>query len=347
MSEQNLTDRLTEIRGRLADRTYSSFLRTCDAIAILDDIITPLAELYDDAMREPQSPAPNEHDYGLSMSGHAITVRDKIKELRKRFAALSALKDKIASRYIAACEEKAKMVEQFTAVTKERDGWKEEAGKYKRDHDEIHKLYSALTDVTAGNYWAWQGDGMDHLESLTCPVVIRPEQLREIIKAANLNSEVPRLEDELRHAREQLAAATKERDELREIVDPMVLRRSGQMRIGDDSIDHDTACRWLNNIAIELAATPATEREPHTLDDCCETVSDAVDAGKLSLHYEMSGGSCRFKIERVPASVDASPAPPSTAAIEEILAEYESSMGRTVMERKARAELAELLRMVR
>lgn len=35
--------------------------------------------------------------------------------------------------------------------------------------------------INGGEAWLWQGDGDDHLESLTCPVVIRPEQLRSII----------------------------------------------------------------------------------------------------------------------------------------------------------------------
>lgn len=33
-------------------------------------------------------------------------------------------------------------------------------------------------------YWAWQGDGSDHLESLTCPVLIWPESLMEMIGKA-------------------------------------------------------------------------------------------------------------------------------------------------------------------
>lgn len=30
--------------------------------------------------------------------------------------------------------------------------------------------------------WFWQGDGEDHLESLTCPIIITPEALREILQ---------------------------------------------------------------------------------------------------------------------------------------------------------------------
>lgn len=35
--------------------------------------------------------------------------------------------------------------------------------------------------ISGGEAWLWQGDGHDHLESLTCPVVIQPEQLRGLV----------------------------------------------------------------------------------------------------------------------------------------------------------------------
>lgn len=41
-----------------------------------------------------------------------------------------------------------------------------------------------------GDYWAWQGDGEDHLESLSCPVVIHPADLMVMI------AEIESLDDE-------------------------------------------------------------------------------------------------------------------------------------------------------
>lgn len=38
-----------------------------------------------------------------------------------------------------------------------------------------------LRDVVRDNYWIYQGDGEDHLESLTCPVVITAAQLMRIL----------------------------------------------------------------------------------------------------------------------------------------------------------------------
>lgn len=39
--------------------------------------------------------------------------------------------------------------------------------------------------VENGNYWVYQGDGEDHLESLTCPVIINPMRLKGAIDNCN------------------------------------------------------------------------------------------------------------------------------------------------------------------
>lgn len=41
-------------------------------------------------------------------------------------------------------------------------------------------------DKARGNYWAWQGDGTDHLESLTCPVLIAAADLRRLLSDVEL-----------------------------------------------------------------------------------------------------------------------------------------------------------------
>lgn len=53
--------------------------------------------------------------------------------------------------------------------------------------DESIKLLDELNlhrDKTRGDYWCWQGDGEDHLESLVCPVIIHPQDLLGIINNA-------------------------------------------------------------------------------------------------------------------------------------------------------------------
>ena len=66
--------------------------------------------------------------------------------------------------------------------------------------------------------WIWQGDGSDHLESLCCPVVIHPIDLREIINAnAAYRNALEQLCDKLPNnealayyfARDELLAARK------------------------------------------------------------------------------------------------------------------------------------------
>lgn len=42
---------------------------------------------------------------------------------------------------------------------------------------------SRLRAERDGNVWLWQGDGDDHPESLTCQVLIRPDDLRALLAA--------------------------------------------------------------------------------------------------------------------------------------------------------------------
>lgn len=57
----------------------------------------------------------------------------------------------------------------------------------KIDADRIRELrYIKLVEFNNEECWIWQGEE-DYLESLVCPVVIRPEQLRAIL--ANPRSE--------------------------------------------------------------------------------------------------------------------------------------------------------------
>lgn len=47
--------------------------------------------------------------------------------------------------------------------------------------EEVERLRTRLDtahSVANGEVWYWQGDGEDHLESLTCPILITPAKLR-------------------------------------------------------------------------------------------------------------------------------------------------------------------------
>lgn len=80
--------------------------------------------------------------------------------------------------------------------------------------DTIASLRNHL-EAERGNYWAWQGDGEDHLESLSCPVVIQPQTLLQLTtRLAAAEAEQDRIrkqrddaEAERHDALERLAAA--------------------------------------------------------------------------------------------------------------------------------------------
>ena len=45
---------------------------------------------------------------------------------------------------------------------------------------ELNARYAKEIDET----WYWQGDGEDHLESTTCPILIEAQGLRDLLKKA-------------------------------------------------------------------------------------------------------------------------------------------------------------------
>ena len=49
--------------------------------------------------------------------------------------------------------------------------------------DDLRRELRLHAQKAADEYWTWQGDGEDHLESLTCPVLIPVDKLRDIISA--------------------------------------------------------------------------------------------------------------------------------------------------------------------
>lgn len=49
---------------------------------------------------------------------------------------------------------------------------------------ELRVSIGVLAMERSNETWYWQGDGEDHLDSLTCPIIITPEKFKAEIKAA-------------------------------------------------------------------------------------------------------------------------------------------------------------------
>lgn len=56
----------------------------------------------------------------------------------------------------------------------------EQALRYERIIADLRKQVALHEARQRGDYWIWQGDGNDHLESLTCPIIIQAKDLREL-----------------------------------------------------------------------------------------------------------------------------------------------------------------------
>ena len=88
------------------------------------------------------------------------------------------------------------------------------------------------------NYWAWQGDGDDHLESLSnaCPVLIHSEALREIIRERD---RAQAAYCELREALREIAEASSNHEPTSAVWAAEALKK------GDTATD-----RWLRKDAV-------------------------------------------------------------------------------------------------
>ncbi len=97
----------------------------------------------------------------------------------------------LAQELMDACAYARQWIEERRVLMAEVDRLKAENAKLrdgvnKRSTEIAHLKYelsysmlqnTMLRDKARGDYWAWQGDGEDHLESLKCPVLISAKDL--------------------------------------------------------------------------------------------------------------------------------------------------------------------------
>lgn len=144
--------------------------------------------------------------------------------------------------------------------------WKEaEAERTKQVEEEKRKLLVYQLG-SSGNYWAWQGDGSDHLESLTCNVQIRPEQLAAII------AERDRLTKELEREERDHLETIDHRDKHEERINSIV-RECGLGEYESSWTSHNDP----SHRAIEYIA--AIEAQFTALRTACEAAREQIAAG--------------------------------------------------------------------
>ena len=83
--------------------------------------------------------------------------------------------------------------EELRKLTRERDGWKEEAQHQKALHESACRQVELLKEYERGHYWLWHGDGSDNLHSMSngMGVLIRADKLRAIMAQAGRESAAP------------------------------------------------------------------------------------------------------------------------------------------------------------
>ena len=125
---------------------------------------------------------------------------------------------------------------------------------YDRDTAKLQQEIARLTAANGGNYWRWQGDGGDYLESLTCPILIDVGQLHEIL-SVNRDA-VVRAEE----AEQSFATRVKE------------YREKVEQLEADKAFYHD---KWLN----ALERLKAAEQEDARLREGIEATINYVRTG--------------------------------------------------------------------
>jgi hypothetical protein len=81
----------------------------------------------------------------------------------------------------AAESESRSLRDALELMTTERDEKARQLGNATANYESVHKQLAEKIAWERDGYWRWQGDDTDHIETLTCHVVIGPEQLRSIL----------------------------------------------------------------------------------------------------------------------------------------------------------------------
>lgn len=74
--------------------------------------------------------------------------------------------------------------EQVAQLQKQKQNIYEEYARIKANHDRYREIVAAINGKPNGDYWAWVPGEDNHLESLSCPVLIPAECLRNLLDEA-------------------------------------------------------------------------------------------------------------------------------------------------------------------
>lgn len=66
----------------------------------------------------------------------------------------------------------------------------EEIARLRAEVERLTQERETLLRERKGEVWFWQGDGYDHPESLTCPILIQPDNLRELLTVVRAADEL-------------------------------------------------------------------------------------------------------------------------------------------------------------
>jgi hypothetical protein len=125
-------------------------------------------------------PLPDTDIDGVHVDGYSLTAVTAIQREAYELGLSRAQATQPAQQAPAVSDEHPQRI---ATLTKQRDGWKEEAEKLRQDCADLMSQIDLRTRHQRNDVWYWQGDGEDYPESMSnsMAVVIRADQLRALL----------------------------------------------------------------------------------------------------------------------------------------------------------------------
>lgn len=117
----------------------------------------------------------------LSLLDRLAAVRAERDQSRKAFKACVGLAKRFRARETGVEAERDAALARADAAERDRDKWIAGTTELKQEIAWLKADNTLHRDKAEGNYWAWQGNDEDHLESLVSPVLIPAKALKKIL----------------------------------------------------------------------------------------------------------------------------------------------------------------------
>jgi hypothetical protein len=111
----------------------------------------------------------------------AADLERKLDDCREDLRMAEMDSDSFEKQYVKAKDRYKAAEKERDALVGEKAGLRDELARQVAEVERLRADNKLHRQRAEGEYWVWQGDGTDHPESLTCPVLIHAQDLRELL----------------------------------------------------------------------------------------------------------------------------------------------------------------------